>query len=103
MDPPPRVVVADDDALARRVITGTLRDAGIDVVAEAINGLEAVEAVELHQPDLVVLDILMPELDGIEAARRIAERARRRSSSCSPEDATRRPRCAACGRARSAV
>ena len=75
MDSPPRVVVADDDTLARRVIIGTLRDAGIVVVAEAINGLEAVHAVECHQPDLVVLDILMPELDGIDAARRITERA----------------------------
>jgi DNA-binding NarL/FixJ family response regulator len=75
MDQPPRVVVADDDALARRVIVGTLRDAGIDVVAEATDGREAVEATELHRPDLVVLDLLMPELDGIEAARWIAARA----------------------------
>jgi DNA-binding NarL/FixJ family response regulator len=74
MDLAPRVVVADDDGLARRVIVGTLRDAGIEVVAEATDGREAVEATELHRPDLVVLDLLMPELDGIEAARWIAER-----------------------------
>jgi DNA-binding NarL/FixJ family response regulator len=75
MDAAPRVVVADDDALARRVITGTLRDAGFNVVAEAFDGVEAVAATEFHQPDLVLLDILMPGLDGIEAAHRIAERA----------------------------
>jgi DNA-binding NarL/FixJ family response regulator len=75
MDVAPRVVVADDDALARRVITGTLRDAGFNVVSEAIDGLEAVEATVFHQPDLILLDILMPEIDGIEAARRIAARA----------------------------
>ncbi len=75
MDSPPRVVVADDDTLARRVITGTLRAAGMHVVAEAHTGLEAVAAVEFHRPDLALLDVLMPELDGIEAAHRIAERA----------------------------
>jgi DNA-binding NarL/FixJ family response regulator len=75
MDGTPRVVVADDDALARRVITGTLREAGFNVVSEAMDGLEAVAAAVFHQPDLVLLDILMPEIDGIEAARRIAARA----------------------------
>ncbi len=69
----PRVVVADDDALARRVITATLREAGICVVAEATNGVEAVETVRTYLPDLVLLDILMPGLDGIEAAHRIAK------------------------------
>ena len=42
------------------MITATLRDAGFQVVAEATDGLEAVEAVKLHQPDLVLLDLLMP-------------------------------------------
>ncbi|HEX6023159.1 MAG TPA: response regulator transcription factor [Solirubrobacter sp.] len=69
----PRVVVADDDALARRVITGTLREAGICVVAEATCGVEAVETVRSHLPDLVLLDILMPGLDGIDAAHRISQ------------------------------
>ena len=72
-DRAPRVVVADDDALARRVITGTLREGGLNVVAEATNGFEAVEVVEFHRPELVLLDILMPALDGIDAAHRIAQ------------------------------
>jgi DNA-binding NarL/FixJ family response regulator len=71
----PRIVVADDDTLAWRVITGTLRDAGLDVVGEAINGRQAVEVVAFHRPDLVLLDILMPEMDGVDAASRIAASA----------------------------
>jgi DNA-binding NarL/FixJ family response regulator len=64
-------VVADDDALARRTIESVLRPAGIDVIAEAANGNEAVELVIALEPDLVVMDIVMPELDGIAATRRI--------------------------------
>jgi len=57
------------------VITSTLRDAGFEVVAEAIDGREAVEAVGLHLPDLVLLDVVMPRVDGIDAAQRIAASA----------------------------
>jgi DNA-binding NarL/FixJ family response regulator len=71
---PPRAVVADDDALARRVIIAALRGARINVVAEAANGADAVTVVELHRPDVVVMDVLMPELDGIAATQRIIER-----------------------------
>lgn len=70
---PWRAVVADDDALARRTIDDVLRRAGIIVVAEAANGREAVELVLHYEPDLVVMDIVMPELDGIAATRRIVE------------------------------
>ena len=57
------------------MITSTLRDAGFEVVAEATDGREAVEAVELRRPDLVLLDVLMPRVDGIDAALRIAASA----------------------------
>jgi DNA-binding NarL/FixJ family response regulator len=74
--PPPRsaqwrAVIADDDALARHTIKQVLRQAGIDVVAEATSGTEALELVRQHDPDLVVMDIVMPGLDGIAATRHI--------------------------------
>ncbi|HEU5332679.1 MAG TPA: response regulator transcription factor [Actinocrinis sp.] len=69
---PIRVVVADDQELVRSglaMILDTQPD--IEVVAEAANGLEAVEAVRATSPDVALLDVRMPELDGLEAARRI--------------------------------
>ena len=68
---PARVITADDDPFARRVIKGALQDAGMTVVAEAKNGREAVELVLHHRPDVVVMDVVMPELDGILATRQI--------------------------------
>jgi two-component system, NarL family, response regulator LiaR len=68
---PWKAVVADDDALARRTVRDVLREAGIVVVADAANGLEAVELVRYHEPDLALIDIVMPGLDGIAATRRI--------------------------------
>lgn len=71
---PLRVVVADDDALARRLLTDTLEAAGIAVVAQATDGATAVEAVERCQPDVVVMDLSMPGVDGVAATREIRER-----------------------------
>jgi DNA-binding NarL/FixJ family response regulator len=66
-----RVVIADDQALVRSGFRLILETAGIGVAGEAANGREAVAAVFEHQPDIVLMDIRMPVMDGLEAARQI--------------------------------
>jgi AmiR/NasT family two-component response regulator len=69
-----RIVVAEDEALIRLDLVEMLREEGYDVVGEAGDGEEAVRLVEEHRPDVVVLDVKMPGLDGLTAAERIGER-----------------------------
>jgi two-component system, NarL family, response regulator LiaR len=66
-----RVIVADDDPFARRMIKDALQRADVIVIAEAHNGHEAVELSLHYRPDVVVMDVVMPEIDGIAATRRI--------------------------------
>jgi AmiR/NasT family two-component response regulator len=68
-----RVLVAEDEALIRLDIVETLREHGFEVVAEAADGEEAIAKAEELKPDLVVMDIKMPNMDGITAAKRMAE------------------------------
>ena len=71
-----RVVVADDQALVRGGFSMILRaQPDIDVVAEAGTGLQAIEAAHEHRPDVILMDIRMPELDGLEATSRIVDGA----------------------------
>jgi two-component system, response regulator PdtaR len=69
--PRPRLVIAEDQALIRLDLERLLDEAGFDVCGSARDGQEAVELVLELRPDLVVLDVKMPRLDGVEAARRI--------------------------------
>lgn len=67
-----RVVVAEDEALIRLDLVEMLKEAGYDVIGQAGDGQKAIELTEELNPDLVVMDIKMPKLDGISAAEKIA-------------------------------
>jgi two-component system, NarL family, response regulator LiaR len=66
-----RVIVVDDDAFARRVVRDALQRDGIVVIAEATGGREAIELSRYYKPDVVVMDVVMPVVDGIAATREI--------------------------------
>lgn len=71
---PIRIVVAEDETIIRLDIVETLTAQGYEVVGEAENGQRAVELVEELRPDVVLMDISMPVMDGLSATRHIAER-----------------------------
>jgi two-component system, NarL family, response regulator NreC len=72
-----RVLLADDHSIVRRGLRSLLEDAGISVVGEAADGLDAVRLAEEHRPDVLILDVAMPKLNGIEVAARAQKLASR--------------------------
>jgi len=77
-----RVLLADDHQMLRQAVRRALEDAGIDVVGEAGDGDQAVMLTETLRPDVVLMDVSMPVLDGIEAARRISATGSASRCSC---------------------
>ena len=71
-----RALVAEEETLIRLDIVETLEDAGYDVVGQAADGLQAVQLADELEPDLIVMDVKMPGLDGITAAEQILENRR---------------------------
>lgn len=69
-----RVVVADDESIIRMDLTEVLTGAGYDVVGQAADGQAALAAINEHSPDVAILDVKMPLLDGIEVARAVRDR-----------------------------
>lgn len=68
----PRVLIAEDEAVIRLDLAEMLAEAGYEVVAQASNGEDALQLARTHRPDLVIMDVKMPRLDGIAAASQIA-------------------------------
>jgi len=66
-----RLMLADDHQLLREGLSRSMSDEGFDVVAEARNGAEAVMLAKQHRPDVILMDVTMPELDGVEACRQV--------------------------------
>jgi response regulator NasT len=69
--PTPRILVAEDETLIRMDLVEMLTEAGYEVIAQATNGEEAISLAIEHKPDLAILDVQMPVLDGISAAEKI--------------------------------
>ena len=70
-----RIVVCDDEPLARERLVRIVKESGYEVVAQAKTGVEAIDAVNAYQPDVILLDIRMPEMDGVRCAAALNELA----------------------------
>jgi two-component system chemotaxis response regulator CheY len=69
-----RILIVDDNAFMRSTIKGVLTQAGFDIAAEAADGAEAVNTYATIKPDLVTMDITMPNMDGVEALKELLKR-----------------------------
>lgn len=70
---PLRILVVDDEVVMRKIIMQIVKSAGYTVAGEAVNGLDAVVAYKMHKPDLVIMDVRMPMMDGFSALQQIIE------------------------------
>ena len=70
-----KVIVADDQEVIRQGIASMLRDEEIEIVAEAANGLEAIEKSLKHRPHVLLMDVMMPELDGLDALEKLRDQS----------------------------
>ena len=68
---PLRIMVVDDDAISRKIIIQMIKSLGYVLAAEAVDGLDAVQAYRMHRPDLVTMDLQMPKMDGFTALKEI--------------------------------
>ncbi len=68
------ILIVDDSRTMRKMLAGSLKNAGLEVIGNAGNGIEALQFLETNTPDLVTLDITMPEMDGMEALKQIREK-----------------------------
>ena len=68
-----KILIVDDASFVRMALTKTLQEDGHEIVAEAVNGADALEKYKLSKPELVIMDITMPEVDGLEGLHRIME------------------------------
>lgn len=69
--PIPKVLVVDDNDLMRTLLRGILRGESYQIIGDARNGILALEFIEKHSPDIVLLDVMMPEMDGLETLQNI--------------------------------
>ena len=70
----PKILIVDDNYLMRTLLRGILRSEDYPTVSEARNGIVALDAIAKDKPDIVFLDVIMPEMDGIETLQNIKER-----------------------------
>jgi two-component system chemotaxis response regulator CheY len=68
-----KIMIVDDSTIVRKVIEKNLADTSVKIVAHASNGVEAIELFKQHLPDIVTLDITMPEMDGLEALEKMLD------------------------------
>ena len=72
--PPLKILIVDDNDLMRTLLRGILRSENCQVIGEARNGAIAIELIEKSKPDIIFLDVMMPEMDGLEALQNIKEK-----------------------------